>query len=125
MLEAQVAVLFCPPDLLTPSSHPIGGLPRNENNNKKLKHRCSVDYKGHGMTSDGEAASCVLQDDTGQLFNCSKCLDAVQMTLVEGLSHKEAGNLKVLLARLIEAGEEGVSAEEIWVCLMTVRANSF
>jgi hypothetical protein len=117
MLESQVAVQFDPPVPLTPSSASDLELSAiKEPKGRKTTKKTPLSKKDHGLTVKGEKAACAIQDGAGVLINCLKCLDTAQAAVLKRIPRKYSSSAKTLLNRLTEAGEDGVPAEEIWVC---------
>jgi len=117
MLESQVAVHFDPPVPLTPSSASDRELTALEGpKGPKATKKTSASKKDHGLTVKGEKAACAVQIGAGVLINCSKCLDIAQAAVLKRIPRKYSGSAKALLSRLTEAGEDGVPADEVWVC---------
>lgn len=117
MLESQVAVHFDPPLPLTPSSASdleISAI--EEPKGPKVTKKTPASKKGHGLTVKGEKAACAVQNGSGALINCSECLDTAQAAVLKRIPRKYSSSAKALLSRLTEAGEDGVPAEEVWVC---------
>lgn len=116
MLESQVAVLFDQPVPLSPSyTQSSELLEPDEPVSSKPTKRASINTKYHGLNIHGKKAACALQSGTGVLVDCSKCLDTAQADLLKRFTRKESGLIKPFLSRLIDAGEEGIAAEEVWV----------
>jgi hypothetical protein len=117
MLESQVAVHFDPPVPLTPSSASDLELSTiKEPKRPKSTKKTLANKKDHGLTVKGEKAACAVQNGAGVLINCSKCLDTAQAAVLKRIPRKYSSSAKALLSRLTEAGEDGVPAEEVWVC---------
>lgn len=117
MLEAQVAVIFNQMEPITPASNSNLVLPHGKNGEKKTVSKLAkVDKEmGHGLNVDAEKASCILKQPDGKLFNCRKCLEHSLSILESQISAQNRSNMKQFVDHLQRAGEQGLTAEEVWV----------
>ena len=118
--ETEIAVCFDysePIDSNLRDASEDTDLPELHTNERLHDAFLNPDDAQHGTSRSGEAAACILTQPSGALVNCAQCLSMAWKAASERFPPRQVEDLEKLLQTLGEVGENGLSAEEVWVSL--------
>jgi hypothetical protein len=134
MIEAQVAVLFHQVDSDTPRLGSNLEPPEQDehlnhgpklNNDKDDESGTDQNEGDHGVTITSDRASCLVNQPEAQYVSCQTCLRKALTVLEDVISTQLTSgdddttqlvlNIRQFLGQLQNAGDHGLTAEEVWV----------